>query len=141
MVPGGGRYSAHSRHHLAKQLLVGIPGCQERDARCFPWGGVPYEIAHWRAHTVHQDYHIQCRQALYSVPSHLCWPGQKVEVRVDSKLVRIYHRGQLIKTHPLQPVGGRPTDVADYPPKVAPYTTKAPDHIKREAVKLEAAVG
>ena len=106
-----------------------------------PWDGVPYEIAQWRTNTVHQDYHIQCRQALYSVPSHLCRPGQKVEVRMDSKLVRIYHRGQLVKTHPRQPVGGRSTDVADYPSRIAPYTTRAPDHIKREAAKLGPAVG
>ncbi len=105
-----------------------------------PWDGIPYEIANWRTNTVHQDHHIQCQQALYSVPSHLCRPGQKVEVRVDSKLVRIYHRGQLIKTHPRQPVGGRSTDVDDYPPRVAPYTTRVPDHIKQEAAKLGPAV-
>ncbi len=85
-----------------------------------PWDGIPYEIANWRTNTVHQDFHIKCLDALYSVPSHLCRPGQKVEVRVDSKLVRIYQRGQLIKTHPRQPVGGRSADVADCPPKVGP---------------------
>ena len=106
-----------------------------------PWDGVPYEIANWRPHIVHRDFHIKCLDALYSVPSHLCRPGQKVEVRVDSKLVRIYHRGQLIKTHPRQPVGGRSTDVADYPPKIAPYTTRDPDHLKRQAAKLGPAVG
>ena len=106
-----------------------------------PWDGVPYEITNWRTNTVHQDFHIKCLDALYSVPSHLCRPGQKVEVRVDSKLVRIYHRGQLIKTHPRQPKGGRSTDVADYPPRIAPYTTRAPDGLKREAAKLGPAVG
>ncbi len=80
-----------------------------------PWDGVPYEIAHWRTNTVHRNFHIQCLDALYSVPSHLCRPGQKVEVSVDSKLVRIYHRGQLIKTHVRQPAGGRSTDPDDYP--------------------------
>ena len=60
---------------------------------------------------------------------------------MDSKLVRIYHRGQLIKTHTRQPVGGRSTDVADYPPKIAPYTTRDPDHIKRQAARLGPAVG
>ena len=60
---------------------------------------------------------------------------------MDSKLVRIYHRGRLIKTHPRQPVGGRSTDVADYPPKIAPYTTRDPDHLKRQAAKLGPAVG
>ena len=64
-----------------------------------------------------------------------------LEVRVDSKLVRIYLRGQLIKTHTRQPKGGRSTDVDDYPPKVAPYTTRAPDGLKRAAAKLGTAVG
>ena len=31
------------------------------------------------------------------------------------KLVRIYHRGRLVKVHPRQPRGGRSTDTADYP--------------------------
>ena len=60
---------------------------------------------------------------------------------MDSKLVRIYYRGQLIKTHERQPKGERSTDVADYPPKVAPYTTRAPDGLKCEAAKLGPAVG
>ena len=64
-----------------------------------PWDGEPYEIAHWRNAKVHPDHHIQCLQALYSVPSDVCPPRQEVEARVDSKLVRIYHQGQLIKTH------------------------------------------
>ena len=106
-----------------------------------PWNGEPYDIAHWRKATVHQDYHIQCQQAIYSVPSQLCPPGREVEVRLDGKLVRIYQRGQLIKMHQRQPVGGRSTDVDDYPPKISPYTTRAPDGIKREAMKLGPAVG
>ena len=113
---------------------------EERDT-LIPWDGVPYEIANWRTNTVHQDHHIKCLDALYSVPYHLCRPGLKVEVKVDSKLVRIYYRGQLIKTHPRQPKGGRSTDIADYPPKIAPYTTRAPDGLKREASKLGPAVG
>ena len=106
-----------------------------------PWDGQPYEIADWRTVTVHQDHHFQYLQALYSIPSGMCPPGQKVEVRVDSMLVRIYHRGQLIKTHPRQPTGGRSTDVADYPPKISPYTTRDPDHIRRQAARLGPAVG
>ena len=34
---------------------------------------------------------------------------------MDSKLVRIYHRGRLIKTHVRQPKGGRATEPRDYP--------------------------
>ena len=109
-------------------------------ATLLPWDGILYEIANWHTNTVHQDHQIKCLDALYSVPHHLYRPGLKMEVKVDSKLVRIYYRGQLIKTHPRQPKGGRSTDVADYPPKVGPYTTRAPDGLKRDAAKLGPAV-
>ena len=112
---------------------------EERQA-LLPWDGEPYEIADWRNAKVHQDHHIQCQQALYSVPSPLCPPGQRVEVRVDSKLVRIYHRGQLIKTHVRQPKGGRATDPADYPAELSAYTTRAPDGIKASAQGMGPAV-
>ena len=111
---------------------------EERDA--LPWAGEPHEIAHWRNAKVHQDHHVQCQQALYSVPSALCSPGQKVEVRVDSKLVHIYHRGQLIKTHIRQHRGGRSTDPEDYPAELTAYTTRAPDSIQRSAAQLGPAV-
>ena len=112
---------------------------EERDA-LLPWNGEPYDIADWRNAKVHPDHHVQCRQALYSVPAAVCPPGQKVEVRVDSKLVRIYHRGKLIKTHLRQPRGGRSTDPNDYPTQLSAYTTRTPDHIKSEAAKLGPAV-
>ncbi len=63
-----------------------------------------------------------------------------MEVRLDSKLVRVYHREQLIKTHVRQPVGGRATDPNDYPAAVSAYTTRAPDQIKRDAARLGPAV-
>ena len=112
---------------------------EERHA-LLPWDGVPYEIADWRTVKVHPDHHVQCQLALYSVPSSSCPCGQEVEVRLDSKLVRIYHKGRLIKVHQRQPEGGRSTDADDYPATVSRYTTRAPDHIKGEAAKLGPAV-
>ena len=106
-----------------------------------PWDGEPYEIAHWRTLKVHPDHHVQCQQALYSVPSDLCPPGQRVEVRADSKLVHLYYRGRLIKVHLRQPRGGRATDPKDYPARIGLYTTRAPDQLKREAARLGPAVG
>ena len=70
---------------------------------------------------------------LYSVPSSSCPPGQKVEIRLDSKLVRIYHRGKLVKVQQRQPKGGRATDPDDYPAELSAYTMKAPERIKRSA--------
>ena len=52
-------------------------------------------------------------KALYSVPT--AYIGQRVKVRNGRDLVRIYHRGQLIKTHPRVGPGQRSTDPADYP--------------------------
>ena len=105
-----------------------------------PWDGEPYDIAHWRTAKVHPDHHVACQYALYSVPSARCPSGQKVEVRLDSKLVRIYHRGQLIKVHPRQPRGGRATDPADYPAELSAYTLRAPEGIKRSAAEQGPAV-
>ena len=105
-----------------------------------PWDGEPYEVTHWRSAKVHADHHVACQYALYSIPSTLCPPGQQVEVGLGVKLVRIFHRGQLIKVHPRQPKGGRSTDTADYPAELSAYTLRAPDGIKRSAAEQGPAV-
>ena len=112
---------------------------EERQALS-PWDGEPYEVTHWRTAKVHPDHHVACQYALYSVPSTLCPPGQQVEVGLGLKLVRIYHRGQLIKVHSRQPKGGRATDTADYPAELSAYTLRAPDGIKRSAAEQGPAV-
>ena len=112
---------------------------EERQA-LVPWDGEPYEVTHWRTVKVHPDHHVACQYALYSVPSALCPPGQQVEIGLGSKLVRIYHRGRLVKLHPRQPKGGRSTDAADYPAELTAYTLKAPEGIKHSAAEQGSAV-
>ena len=63
-----------------------------------------------------------------------------MEVRLGSKLVRIYHRGRLIKVHPRQDRGGRSTDPDDYPAELSAYTLRAPEQIKRSAASQGPAV-
>ena len=104
------------------------------------WDAEPYEMTDWRTAKVHPDHHIACQYALYSVPSATCPAGQKVEVRLGSKLVRIYHRGRLIKVHPRQDRGGRSTDPDDYPAELSAYTLRAPEQIKRSAASQGPAV-
>ena len=104
------------------------------------WDAEPYELADWRTAKVHPDHHIACQYALYSVPSALCPPGQKVEIRLGSKLVRSYHRGRLIKVHLRQGRGGRATDPDDYPSELSAYTLRAPEQIKRSAASQGPAV-
>ncbi len=89
---------------------------------------------------VHPDHHMACQYALYSVPSPLCSPGQKVEIGLGSKLVRIFYRGKLIKVHPREPRGVRSTDTADYPEELSAYTLRTPEGIKRRAAEQGPAV-
>ena len=105
-----------------KQPLVPVFRDEERHA-LGEWDAEPYEMTDWRTAKVHPDHHIACQYA--SVP-------MKVEVRL-SKLVRIYHRGRLIKVHPRQDRGGRSTDPDDYPAELSAYTLRAPEQIKRSA--------
>ena len=58
-------------------------------------------------------------------------------MRLGSKLVRIYHRGRLIKVHPRQGRGGRSTDLDDYPSELSAYTLRAPEQIKRSAASQD----
>jgi hypothetical protein len=66
----------------------------------------------WSPCKVHPDHHIQFQKALYSVPTRHV--GKRVWVRGDSKLVRIYVQGELVKsssrpTSAWRPGNARPT--------------------------------
>jgi transposase len=104
-----------------------------------PLAPAPFDRPTWATPTVHPDHHVQFGKALYSVPTQ--YLGQKVDVRGDSRLVRIYHRGALIKVHPTQPPGQRATDYTDYPAERAAYAMRAPDACVRQAEQVGAAVG
>lgn len=108
-------------------------------ATLLPLAAAPFDRPTWSQATVHPDHHVQFRRALYSVPTR--YVGQRVEVRGDSRLVRIYHRGVLLKTHPTQPPGQRSTDYADYPAALTPYALRAPDRCIAQGTTLGPAVG
>jgi transposase len=93
----------------------------------------------WSECKVHPDHHLQFQKALYSVPTRHV--GKRVWVRGDSKLVRIYVAGELIKTHERMREGQRSTDYNDYPPERAPYAMRDPDAIIREAARRGEHVG
>jgi transposase len=81
-----------------------------------------YQVPIYAQAKVHRDYHVQVGKALYSIPEHLL--GQTLSVRADGELVKMYHRGQLVKTHPRQPAGGRCTDPADLPADKTGYAMR-----------------
>jgi hypothetical protein len=90
-----------------------------------------FDPPEWAQCKVHPDHHIQFRKAIYSVPTR--YIGSSVWVRGDTKLVRIYAKGELIKTHPPQAPGGRSTDYHDYPAELTPYALRDPQRLIREA--------
>ena len=85
----------------------------------------------WAECKVHWDHHVNFQKAIYSLPTRLL--GEKVWVRGDRKLVRIYAGGELVKTHPLQPAGGRSTDYDDYPKEKTAYAMRDPERLIRAA--------
>jgi hypothetical protein len=81
-----------------------------------------YQVPIYAEVKVHRDYHVQVGKALYSIPEHL--RGQTLSARADGELAKMYHRGQLVKTHPRQPAGGRSTDPADLPADKTGYAMR-----------------
>lgn len=108
-------------------------------ATLLPLSPEPFDRPTWAEATVHPDHHLQFCRAIYSVPTP--YIGQRVDIRGDTRLVRIYHRGELIKAHPPQPPGGRSTDYNDYPAERTPYAMRAPDACIRQAERLGPAIG
>lgn len=91
--------------------------------------GVPvaYDVPVFGTVKVHRDFHVEIAKALYSVPG--AYLGLKLQARADSVLVRLYHRGQLVKTHPRQRPGGRSTDREDLPAEKTGYALRELDRL------------
>lgn len=100
---------------------------------------LPFDIPQYAEAKVAPDHHIQVAKALYSLPTR--YIRETVKARADQQLVRIYFRGQLIKTHPRMPAGGRSTDPADYPAERTAYAMRNVDYLKRQATTHGSAVG
>jgi len=111
---------------------------EEREA-LQPLPAEPFDPPVWAEALVHPDHHVQFQKALYSVPTR--YVGQRVWVRGDSKLVRLYVAGECIKTHGRVAAGQRATDYYDYPPELAPYARRDPEALIREGSRQGRAVG
>ena len=123
---------AGQRIHGTTRKLPLVVFQDEERIHLLPYVG-PYAVPLWGQVTVHPDHHIAFRYAIYSVPYNTCPPGTRLEVRADRDLIRLYRRGELVKTHARKPKGGRSTDPADYPPERTAYALRAPDYVVREA--------
>ena len=110
------RVTAGERIHGTTRRRPAEHFAREERPMLLPAPEASYEVASWSEVRVQRDHHLVVAKALYSVPTQ--YIGERVQVRNGHDLVRIYHRGQLIKTHPRGGPGQRSTDPADYPPGV-----------------------
>ena len=90
-----------------------------------------YDVPVLRVVKVHRDHHVEIAKALYSVPTD--WIGTHLDARADRDLVKLFHRGRLIKTHPRQPPGGRSTDPSDLPVERVGYAMRDLDRLHATA--------
>ena len=99
----------------------------------------PYDLPSYGDAKVHPDHHIEFARSLYSIPGDLI--GLRVNVRADRSLVKVYHRGQLIKTHPRMRPGQRSTDPEDLPEERTAYAMRDLDKLKAKAAGHGEAIG
>jgi hypothetical protein len=111
----------------------------EEQPRLLPAPTAPYDVPVYVRPKVHRDHHVEVAKALYSVPGNLI--GTRVEARADRHLVRLFHRGQLVKVHPRQRPGGRSTDPADLPSDKVIYAMRDLDRLRRMAADHGEAIG
>ncbi len=98
-----------------------------------------YDVPIFRSVKVHRDHHVEIAKALYSVPSQ--WIGTQLEARADAGLVKLFHHGRLVKTHPRQLPGGRSTDPGDLPAERAGYAMRDLDRLQAVADRHGASIG
>jgi transposase len=112
---------------------------QEEAALLLPAPDEPYRVPAWSEAKVQRDFHVRAQHAFYSVPWRMA--GQQVSVRADGTLVKIYHRGQVIKTHLQQRAGGRSSDAGDFPEGTDAYARRDVDKLARMAAAHGDAIG
>ncbi len=130
---------AGQRIHRTTQCRPAELFALEEAPRLLPAPVFPYDLPVYASPKVHRDHHIEVAKALYSVPGHLI--GKHVDVRADRQLVRVWHRGQLVKVHPRARAGGRVTDPADLPAEKTAYAMRDLGYLQRLADDAGPAIG
>jgi transposase len=100
---------------------------------------VPYDVPVFAKVKVHRDFHVEVGRALYSAPKE--YLGCHLDARADTALVKLFHRGQLVKTHPRQQPGRRVTDPADLPAEKTTYAMRDVAALARAARRHGDAIG
>ena len=99
----------------------------------------PYDVPVFAKVKVHRDFHVEVGRALYSAPKE--YLGCHLDARADTALVKLFHRGQLVKTHPRQQPGRRITDPADLPAEKTTYALRDVASLAKTARRHGDAIG
>jgi hypothetical protein len=108
-------------------------------AALLPLPDRPYDVPVFAKVKVHRDFHVEVGRALYSAPKD--YLGCHLDARADSALVKLFHNGQLVKTHPRQQPGRRSTDPADLPAEKTIYAMRDVASLAKAARRHGDAVG
>jgi hypothetical protein len=104
-----------------------------------PLPTAPYDVPVFTSVKVHRDFHVEVGRALYSAPKE--YLGCHLDARADSALVKLFHRGQLVKAHPRQQPGRRATDPADLPAEKTTYAMRDVASLAKAARRHGDAIG
>jgi len=91
------------------------------------FSGGRFDTPAWAVCKVHPDHTVNFLKAFYTVPTR--YIGETVTVCGDSGLVRIYLGGELLKTRPRLPPGGKDIDYDDFPKEKSAYAMRDPNRI------------
>ncbi len=127
------------RVHGTTQARPAEVFAEEEQPRLLPAPTEPYDLPLYSRPKVHRDHHVEVAKALYSVPGNLI--GSHLDARADRSLVRLFHRGQLVKVHPRMPAGKRSTDPADLPSEKTAYAMRDLTLLQRMAASHGEAIG
>ena len=108
-------------------------------AALLPLPQAPYDVPVFTSVKVHRDFHVEMGRALYSAPKE--YLGCRLDARADSALVKLFHRGVLVKAHPRQQPGRRVTDPADLPAEKTTYALRDVASLAKAARRHGDAVG
>jgi transposase len=125
-------------HGTTRQQPLALFAAVEKSA-LGPLEAKRFDPPTWQKCKVHPDHHIQFDRAIYSLPTE--YVGRQLWIRADTKVVRAYLGGELVRTYERLEPGGRCTDYEDYPKELAPYAMRDPQRMIREAHEVGQHVG
>jgi transposase len=124
------RINAHVMRRLGVSRRELFESIERPALRPLPTGD--YEYAEWRLARVNLDYHVEAAGFLYSVPHALI--REQVDVRLTSRTVEIFHRGQRVAAHERRHGGRRHgTDPEHMPSSHRRYAEWTPERFRRWA--------